>query len=369
MGEFFLMQSLTRRGFIGGAVALARGAAGAEQTARVDVFRAGEKGYNNFRIPALLATKKGTLLAFAEARGARSDSGNIDLVLKRSLDGGRAWSALQVVADRGTDTIGNPCPVRDRKTGRILLPLTFNPGNVTEAQMIGRKVEARRTVYLTWSDDEGQTWVPLKEITDSVRKPHWTWYATGPGNGIQTRQGRIVIPSDHYAEGTAGSVSHVIFSDDGGTTWQLGGDASEGTNESQVVELRDGTLLLNMRSYRGKNRRGISRSSDGGKTWDAVAWDDMLVEPVCQASLIAAGKLLYFSNPATADKRERLTVRVSKDEGRTWSAGKVLHAGPSAYSSLAALPGKKLGCLYESGTAGPYEAIVFAKFAEAWVNS
>ena len=363
------MRLLTRRGFIGGVVAVAGNARGQEPPQAVDVFRAGDNGYNNFRIPALLATKKGTLLAFAEARGARSDSGNIDLVLKRSMDGGRTWSALQVVADRGTDTIGNPCPVQDRKTGRILLPLTFNPGHVTEAQMIGRKVEARRTVYLTWSDDDGATWAPLKEITDSVRKPHWTWYATGPGNGIQTRRGRLVIPCDHYAEGTEGSVSHVIFSDDGGATWQLGGDAPEGTNESQVVELRDGSLLLNMRSYRGKNRRGISRSSDGGKTWDAVAWDETLVEPVCQASFIAAGKLLYFSNPATTDKRERLTVRVSKDEGRTWSAGKVLHAGPSAYSSLASIPGTKLGCLYESGTAGPYEAIVFATFAEAWVNS
>ncbi len=357
------MGNLTRRGFIGcGGLALLGPAATAAGPEAVEVFRAGDNGYNNFRIPALLATKKGTLLAFAEARGARSDSGNIDLVLKRSSDHGKTWSALQVVADSGGDTIGNPCPVQDRKTGRIFLPLTFNPGNVTEAQMIGRQVEARRTVYLTWSDDDGRTWAPLREITEAVRKPHWTWYATGPGVGIQTRSGRLVIPCDHYAEGTAGSISHVFFSDDHGVTWQLGGDAPEGTNESQVVELRDGSLLLNMRSYRGKNRRGISRSADGGKTWGAVAWDETLIEPVCQASLIGVGGALYFSNPASSEKREKLTVRVSRDEGRTWSAVRVLHEGPSAYSCLAALKGKQLGCLYECGEAGPYERIAFARF-------
>ncbi len=357
---------MTRRNFVG---AVAAGAVRREPVETTDVFRAGDNGYNNFRIPALLATRKGTLLAFAEARGARSDSGNIDLVLKRSADGGRTWSALQVVAERGADTIGNPCPVQDRKTGRIFLPLTFNPGNVTEAQMIARQVEARRAVFLTWSDDDGRTWAPLQEITASVRKPHWTWYATGPGVGIQTHRGRMVIPCDHYAEGTAGSISHVFFSDDHGATWQLGGDAPEGTNESQVVELRDGSLMLNMRSFRGKNRRGVSRSTDGGKTWGPVEWDATLMEPVCQASLIARDGLLYFSNPATLDKRERLTVRVSRDEGRTWSGGSVLHSGPAAYSCLAALKGKQLGCLYECGAAGPYERIAFARFSAASVAS
>jgi sialidase-1 len=235
--------------------------------------------------------------------------------------------------------------------------------------MIDRTVEARRTVFLTHSDDDGRTWATPREITASTSKPDWTWYATGPGIGIQTRSGRLVIPCDHVQEGTKEKYSHVILSDDGGATWRIGGRAESGTNECQVAELRDGTLLLNMRSYHQKNRRAIARSSDGGMTWSPLQWDDALIEPVCQASLIAVkgGSELYFSNPAST-KRERMTVRSSTDGGKTWTGEQVLHAGPAAYSSLATVGSKDLGCLYELGAAGPYERIVFARFAKRWVQ-
>lgn len=340
-------------------------APGATET--FEVFRAGEAGFHTFRIPALLTTKRGTLLAFAEARRqSGADSGEIRVVLKRSLDQGKTWSAPQIAAQRGSDTIGNPCPVQDRSTGRIFLPLTCNPGNVTEAQIIRRQVEARRTVFLTWSDDDGLTWAPLKEITNSVRKPDWTWYATGPGVGIQTRRGRLLIPCDHNAEGQEGSRSHVFYSDDHGTTWQLGGGtdtiSTRITNECQIAELRDASLLLNMRGGTGTgNRRCITRSTDSGLTWSQVEPDPALPEPVCQASLISQKGLLYFSNPASL-KRERMTVRVSKDNGRTWSAGKVLYEGPAAYSCLAVLRGGRFGCLYERGIKSPYETIMMARF-------
>ncbi|MEO8027247.1 MAG: sialidase family protein, partial [Bryobacteraceae bacterium] len=313
------------------------------------VFRNGEAGFHTFRIPALLATRTGTLLAFAEGRrDSRGDSGNIDVVLKRSSDHGRTWSALKVVVDRRADTVGNPCPVQDRVTGRILLPLTWNPGNVTESQMVRREVEARRGVLLTHSDDDGRTWAAPSEITSVASKPNWTWYATGPGIGIQTRSGRLLIPCDHQAEGSANSASHVLYSDDHGATWRVGGEAAEGTNECQLVELGDGSLLLNMRGYRGKNRRAIARSRDEGKSWSNVAWDETLIEPVCQASLIGHKGVFYFSNPAAMERR-RMTVRVSTDGCRTWSNGRVLSAGPAAYSCLAVLDAKRLGCLYERG--------------------
>lgn len=362
---------ITRRHALGGLLGLA--AAGSAHAAgavtQTEVFREGEGGYHSFRIPALLETRRRSLLAFCEGRRAsRSDTGDIDLVMKRSGDGGRTWSGLQVVSDMGPNTVGNPCPVQDRKTGRILLPLTGNPGNVTERQMIHREVEARRTVHLSYSDDDGHTWTPPADITASARKPEWTWYATGPGVSIQTRSGRIVVPCNHAVQGADDFFSHVILSDDGGATWRMGGSVEAGTNECQVVELRGGTLLLNMRSYRKRNRRAVARSADGGETWSPAEWDETLIEPVCQASLIAAGGALFFSNPASV-KRERMTVRVSRDEGRTWQGTKVLHEGPAAYSSLAPVGGKDLACLYECGGASPYERIVFARFPRKWLNS
>ncbi|HNY41662.1 MAG TPA: sialidase family protein [Bryobacteraceae bacterium] len=335
---------------------------------RATVFRAGEDGYHTFRIPALIETRRRTLLAFCEGRRlSSSDSGDIDLVMKRSQDGGRTWSGLKLVCDMGPNTIGNPCPVQDRKTGRILLPLTYNPGNVVERQMIERTVEARRTVHITHSDDDGETWAAPRDITASTAKPDWTWYATGPGVGIQMRSGRIVIPCDHVVEGTREHFSHVILSDDGGAQWRLGGNPETGGNECQVVELPDGELMLNMRNAGRKNQRIVSHSADGGMTWSPLKWDETLIEPVCQASLIAAGKLLYFSNPAST-RRAKMTVRTSSTRGRTWTAGQVLHEGPSAYSCLAPVGSKDLGCLYECGEKSSYEQITFARFRRKWVN-
>ena len=364
---------MTRRAVLASLIAgTVRPGAAADTTEHVEVFRAGEAGFHTFRIPALLVTRRGALLAFAEGRReSASDSGEICVVMKRSSDDGRTWSAPRVVAQRAGYTIGNPCPVQDRsggtgRGGRIFLPLTGNPANVSEAQIIRRQVEARRTVFMTYSDDDGLTWTGLREITESVRRPNWTWYATGPGVGIQTRRGRLMIPCDHNVEGQEGSRSHVFFSDDHGATWQLGGGTdgvtTRVTNECQIAELRDGSLVLNMRGGNGGvKHRGITRSTDGGMTWSPVETDEGLPEPVCQASLIAHKGLLYFSNPA-ALKRERMTVRVSGDGGKTWRVGKVLYEGPAAYSCLAVLRGGRLGCLYERGVRSPYEGIVMARF-------
>lgn len=337
---------------------------------QVEVFRAGEDGYHTYRIPALLATGKGTLLAFCEGRrGGAGDSGDIDLLLKRSFDGGRTWSPLQVVADLGPDTIGNPAPVQDRKSGDILLLLTRNPGNVTERQIVDGSAAGTRTVWITRSRDEGATWSPPEEITASVKKPDWTWYATGPGNGIQLRDGRLVIPCDHIEAGTKAYYSHVIFSDDGGRTWKLGGRAGDRMNESAVVELRDGSLLLNMRSYRGRNRRAVAHSHDRGMTWSEPADDETLVEPVCQASLVRFGKkALLFSNPADT-KRVRMTIRLSTDEGKKWPFARIVHEGPSAYSSLAPLEDGRIGLLYERGDRTAYERITFARFDRQWIEA
>ena len=342
---------------------------------QVDVFAAGQDGYHTFRIPSLIVSRKGTLLAFCEGRkNSRSDTGNIDLVLKRSFDGGKTWQPMQVVADFGPDTIGNPCPVVDRNTGTIWLPLTKNLGHETQKQIEAGESKENRTVWITNSTDDGASWAKPVEITQAVRHPNWTWYATGPGCGIQLQSGRLVIPCDFRERGTKILGSHVIYSDDAGKTWKIGGAITPNVNECQVAQRADGSIMLNMRSYHGKNRRAVAVSKDGGLSWSEVKLDDALIEPVCQASFLrytlakTPGKnRLLFANPAST-KREKMTIRLSYDEGETWPVSKLLYAGPAAYSALAALPDSSIGCLYEQGTKSAYDTIRFARFSLEWLT-
>ena len=339
---------------------------------QIDVFNAGQDGYHTFRIPALVVTKGGTLLAICEGRKTgRGDHGNLDMVQKRSTDGGKTWGPLELIHEEGGDakiTIGNPCPVVDQDTGVLWLPLTRDNDKV----------------FVMSSADDGKTWTPPRDITADVKASDWTWYATGPGNGIQlTRgkhKGRLVIPCDHRVGVTkddeqnwdkAGR-SHVIYSDDHGKTWQLGGSTDYGMNECAVVELSDGTLLLNSRSYRGKACRGISLSKDGGQSWEPTTDDSALVESVCQASMIryrwpgkSTQSLLLFCNPAVPKGRHHLTVRLSYDEGTTWPISKLICEGSSAYSSLVALPEGDVGLLYERDD---YKHLTFARLPLTWLE-
>jgi sialidase-1 len=343
---------------------------------QVDVYKSGRDGYNTYRIPALVVTKKGTVLAFCEGRkDSGGDTGDIDILLKRSADGGKTFSAQQVVWDDGPNTCGNPCPVVDRETGSIWLLLTQNLGTDHEHNIITRTSKGTRTVWVSKSDDDGVTWSNPVEITKDVKRSDWTWYATGPGAGIQLKSGRLVIPCDHIESESRAYYSHVIFSDDHGATWKLGGMAGPATNECETVELADGTLLLNMRNYdRRQKARAVARSSDGGATWSAVAHDDTLVEPVCQASirryrLPSTGQpgAILFSNPAETGVRKELTIRLSRDEGHTWPVGKVLWPGPAAYSCLATLPDGTILCLYERGLKGANEKITLGRFSLEWL--
>jgi hypothetical protein len=342
-----------------------------------EVYVAGEGGYHTYRIPSLIVTPKGTVLAFAEGRkGGAADSGNIDLVLRRSTDRGASWLPMQVLVDNGPDSASNPCPVIDRNTGTIWLLSTRNLGTDRESDIIAGLSQATPTVWVMKSQDEGATWSTPVEITSSVKPRDWTWYATGPGIGIQTRSGRLVIPANHaeYPGGT--HRSHLFFSDDGGGTWTLGGSADPGTNESQVVELADGRLMLNMRNHPPKpaNFRMVATSTDGGRTLSSARADSALIEPPAQASILRystgasqGGNRLLFSNPASA-ARERLTVRLSYDEGATWPVARVVHGGPSAYSSLTVLPDRSIAVLFERGERSPYERITLSRFTLAWLT-
>ncbi|HVU34404.1 MAG TPA: exo-alpha-sialidase [Opitutaceae bacterium] len=344
---------------------------------QTDVFVAGQGGYHSYRIPAVIRAADGTLLAFCEGRkDSGGDAGNIDLLLRRSADGGRSWGSVQVLWDDGPNTCGNPCPVVDRSTGTIWLLATHNLGLDHESALSRGRARGTRTVWVLHSDDQGAHWSAPAEITADVKDPAWTWYATGPGIGIQLRRGphagRLVVPCDHSRVAANGEIvrgSHVIYSDDDGRTWHGGGVVEPGMNECQVAELpgTNGTLLLNMRSYRGHHCRAEATSDDGGTTWSPARDATALVDPVCQGSVIAdeASGLLLFSNPADPRRRVRMTVRASADGAKTWSPGLVLHDGPAAYSCLVALGDHTAGCLYELGQRRPYERIAFARFSTA----
>ena len=332
------------------------------------LFESGRDGYFACLIPALLATKAGTLLAFCEGRvNDGYDQGSIHLLLRRSEDGGRTWSPAQIVWEDGKNTCGNPCPVQDADTGTIWLTANWNRAGRHSEEYFG--AYDTRYVRLLASDDDGRTWSEPRDITPTVKHPNWGWYAMGPGIGIQLRQGahrgRIVIPCNHteFEPRPIRMFSHVIYSDDHGRTWHLGGSSPlGGFNESQIAELSGGRIMLNMRHDGPEpDCRGVAISEDGGLTWDADRRDTTLVEPAggCQGSIIRLqdGRLL-FSNPASR-KRERLTVRVSSDEGVSWTETAVLHEGPAAYSCLASLPDGQIACLFECGITHPYETIAF----------
>lgn len=331
---------------------------------QADLFVSGQDGYTAYRIPALVVSRKGTILAFCEGRKSSfSDKGNIDLIMKRSVDGGATWEPMRIIHDDGDATAGNPCPVVDQSTGRIWLPFCRN----------------NKQVFIMSSDDDGETWSKPVEITESVSKPEWTWYATGPGHGVQLRSGRLLIPCDHKINNATKTepqwyFSHVIYSDDHGKTWKLGGTLDPMTNECEALQTEDGSVYLNMRSYHGKNRRAVAWSKDEGLTWSEVKLDDTLIEPKCQASLLrftdrkTHGKnRVLFSNPASTE-RKNMTIRLSYDECRTWPVSRVLNPGKSVYSELAIAPDMTILCLYENGEKNQYEKMTLARFTLEWLT-
>lgn len=334
------------------------------------VYRNGDCGYACFRIPALVKAADGTLLAFAEARrDGTADRGDIDLVVRRSADGGRTWGEQIVVWDDGENTCGNPAPVVVRETGRIVMLGTWNKGGDHERDIEAGRAEDTRRVYSMYSDDHGRTWSEPVQITSSVKLPGWTWYATGPCHAIQKarapHKGRLVIPANHKRvnpDGSIASNSHLVYSDDGGATWHLGAVSQPGGNESTVAELSNGDLMLNMRHYdRGDSLRLCAVSRDGGATWDRTWEETQLVEPRCQGSLLnyaprggKPSRTLLFSNPRSL-RRENMSIGVSRDNGRTWSRFVTVWKGRAAYSDLAALPDGSVGILYENGDPGGKE--------------
>lgn len=331
----------------------------------LDLWRRGTGEYHTYRIPALVRTSTGALLAFCEGRSeGAGDAGEIHVLMRRSDDDGRTWSPDQVLAARTGYTRGNPAPVVDAMTGSIHLLITENPADKDETAICAG--DGLRRVYRLHSEDDGHRWSEPVEVTEQVKRPDWTWYATGPCHGTQLDSGRLVIACDHIVgesrdRWTDPYHAHVVYSDDHGQSWRIGGVLERGTNESTVAALDDGRVYLNARQHLDRGMRAYAYSDDGGASFGETRFHPALPEPTCQGSVIGHHGRLLFANPAST-RRERLTVRVSDDEGATWNAGLVLHAGPAAYSDLA-VGDDHAWCLYECGDDGPYEALRLTRFA------
>jgi sialidase-1 len=339
---------------------------------KTDLFTSGEDGYALYRIPGIVVTPKGTVLAYCEARkNPGGDWGQIDVMLRRSTDGGKTWLPRQHLAipgafernpaavahklgKDGEITFNNPVAIADRNTGAVHFFIC---------------VEYARCFYLK-SDDEGRSFSKPVEITatfDEFKKEYpWRVLATGPGHGIQLTSGRLIVPV-WLSTGDGGhahrpSAVSVIHSDDHGATWRRGDIVTRdpdfaNPSETAAVQLRDGRVMLNIRNEDKRLRRLVSYSKDGATGWTRPQFVD-LPEPVCMASLVRlsfatdGGKnAILFSNPDNPTNRQRknVSVRLSHDEGATWPIVKPLEPGPSGYSDLAVAPDGTIYCFYERG--------------------
>ena len=325
--------------------------------AALDLFEAGKGGYMTYRIPGMVTLGDGTVLAYAEARkDSAGDWADIDLLLRRSGDGGRTWAEPLLIADAGKLTTNNIVAI---------------PGNGRHEVHIVYCVNYARAFY-RHSADSGRSFSEPVEITGTFEgfreRYNWNVIATGPGHGIRLRSGRLLIPVWLSTGGKAHrpSVVSTIYSDDGGRSWQAG-EIVQGElvnpSETAAVELKDGRVMLNIRSESDALRRAVTVSADGVKGWSRPRFEAGLKEPVCMASLLRypLGKQpLLFANPDHVDAealtkqgrnsmRRNLSLQVSHDEGESWRVVQVMDPDVSAYSDMAVTRQGELLVLYEKG--------------------
>lgn len=358
----------------------------AQEPFKTTVFEGKTSGYEQFRIPALVITTKGTLLAFCAARKQAGDWSEIDIAMRRSQDGGKTWEPMRIIADRGIMTVDNPVPIVDRRTGSVHFLYQVN-----YAQL-----------FYMRSDDEGVTWSTPTDITETVHafrsgwvreksetRYGWNVVAPGPGHGLQLANGRLlstVWMSPSYTHRP--SAIATIYSDDSGRTWKAGSlvpQTLHNPSEHMAVELADGRVMLNIRSEGQEHRRAVSISSDGISNWSKPELQPDLFEPVCMASILRLpatppGKRdrLLFSNPDSRPSntasneynmrsRDDLRIRMSEDGGKTWAVSKLLQQGRTGYSDMAAAPDGSVFILYEHVSGGK-ASLTFSHFTLDWLR-
>ena len=330
----------------------------AQQT---DLFQQGDAGVHTYRIPALIETRRGTLLAVADARhnNTRDLPGRISLVMRRSVDKGRTWSAMRTLREvpEAQGGVGDPSLLLDRTNGRIWCFHAFGPPGVGFFESTPEKPLRVHAIY---SDDDGVSWSSAVDLTGQLMNPGFHGVFVTSGTLIQTRTGRMLLPL--VVRDSAAKQMHArnAYSDDHGKSWRVGAAIGLDTDESHNVELADGSIAQNMRPAKGVARL-IAKSTDGGANFGPVVADAELVDPGCNAGITRHKGRLVFTNAASASKRERLTIRTSRDEGKSWDWSRVLHEGPAAYSTVIVLRDGSVGVLYERGEKSSVERITFVR--------
>jgi Neuraminidase (sialidase) len=357
---------------------------------KTKLFEGGEGGYKLYRIPGIVVTRRGTILAYCEARRhTGGDWDTIDILLRRSTDGGKTFSPPESIAHVTGPIARNPVAI-ERKQGQATDVTYNNPVAIADrngAVHFLFCLEYMRIFYMR-SRDDAKTFSAPVEITPAFDafRPEFPWRvaATGPGHGIQLASGRLIVPV-WLALGTTGnghgpSVNATVYSDDHGATWHRGdlaiaADSSEfpSPNETAAVQLAGGGVMLNIRTPSTQNRRAIVTGKDGATGWSRPRFQPDLPDPICFASLVRLKKLLLFSNPDNLTRadgkeiaskdRKNLSVRISDDEGASWPVKKTLEPGPSAYSDLAVLRDGTILCFYEAA-----RQLVLARFNLEWLT-
>ena len=342
------------------------------------IHKQGQFDCHTFRIPAMATTNKGTLLAVYDMRykSRRDLQGHMDIGLSRSTDGGETWVWPVPIMDmknfgglpEGQNGCSDPNILVDRKTGEIFVSAVWTHGKPNTHQWRGKGSEPGHSILkssqfmIVRSSDDGLTWSEPENWTKRLKDPQWHLFAPAPGNGITLKDGTLVMPTQGRDK-TGLPFSNLMWSKDHGKNWTVSNHARDNTTECSVVELSDRSLMLNMRDNRNRsdksesNGRAVSVTKDMGKSWTVHRSDHgVLPEPVCMASLIShdlvdGGRVLFFSNPNSKHRREKMTVRMSLDQGKTWPKSILLDQKGGAYSSLSMVNDRTLGILYESSVA------------------
>jgi sialidase-1 len=328
----------------------------------------GQDGINSTRIPGLATTNEGTLITVYDNRNrGRGDlPGDIDVGMNRSVDGGQSWEPMRVIMDMGDDPewnydgIGDPAILVDRETGVIWVAATWSHGNRSwRGSGPGLEPEETGQLMLAKSEDDGKTWSAPINITKQVKNPDWRFVLQGPGKGITMKDGTLVFPAQYRGQNEEPIVgkpfSTLIYSKDHGETWRIGTGVKIDTTEAQLVELGDGSIMINCRDNRGGSR-SVYTTTDLGETWvEHPSSRGALPEPVCMASLIRVespkhGPLLLFSNPPQTSGRHHMTIKVSRDEGKTWPTDShtLVDERATAYSCMTAIGEEHIGLVYEA---------------------